>query len=235
MRVTVGGLSPSPRSEALLGSCWAISPGSALWRAAAACFRKGRFRPPTPPGRRCCTRAHEAMPQRAARVLGEEQGVGVVVEPREPEQVPLVGCSGRVVGEGVEQEVQIVEPLGERRRRLASGCDAWLMCLSGGCRRGRRADLGLERDRGLPEERPDLPQGRRKRLRGRNQLARRGPENLRKLVGAGESALRLLKRRRELLERRPDRVLFLRERAQNGVRRAHEPRQLRVAMPELRR
>ena len=181
---------------------------------------------------------HEAMPQRAARILGEEQGVGVVVEPREPEQVPLVGqpvrAVGRVVGEGIQEEVEVVEALRERRRRARERLGRLVDVLEGRLNRaGERPDLILKRASGLPEQRADLTQGRRQRLRRRNQLPRGRPENLCELVRAGESALRLLQGRRELLERRPDRVLLLRERAQNGVGRAHESRQLRIAMTEL--
>ena len=51
----------------------------------------------------------QAAAQRALGVLGEEDRVEVVVQPGEPEEVALLGRAGRVVGEHVEQRVEIGE------------------------------------------------------------------------------------------------------------------------------
>src|SRR4051794_9624597 len=51
----------------------------------------------------------EAAPDRPMRVGAREQRVAVVVDPRLPEEVALLGIAGRVVGDLVEQPVDDAE------------------------------------------------------------------------------------------------------------------------------
>ncbi len=178
---------------------------------------------------------HEAVPQRPAGVLGEEDRVGVVVEPAEPEQVALLRGPGRVVGERVEQPVELAEalrqPLGGLVERL-----------------GRLPDV-LERLLGGAREGPDLVAGSGRPCRGTGAGSGAAPGRAPAPPGAApatpgpsSSESRLLDasapRRRpqrpgQLLEGGADRGLLVREGAEHVVGGAHEAGQLGVAVAEL--
>ena len=118
--------------------------------------------------------------------------------------------------------------LGKRLRRLVDVLERLLR------QRGRRAGSGV-----LIGPVVSRKSGRTWRSAGASacadgiSLRDAGPSICAKRLALVQRALRLLQRRRELLERRPDRGLLLRERAEHGVRGAHEPRELRVALAEL--
>src|SRR4051812_12082626 len=110
---------------------------------------------------------HETLADRAVRVLGGEDRRREVVGPREPEQVALVLVAGRVVGELVEQAVEVLErrqQVGRGGREVAHRRPQLLDRRQRGAR--ERAQLVADDRRRGAQERPQLALGRAERAGG---------------------------------------------------------------------
>ena len=175
---------------------------------------------------------HQPARQRAVRVLEEGAVVGVVVQPRGPEQVALLAAR-RVERPGVEEPVQFAEGASRLLDRLAQRLGA----LAQVAQRladlaGERPDLVLDRAQALPSQalRGDL--ARRERLRRRDQRLGRRAKLLRQYLTALERRAGLGQRGGQLLQRLAQVRLLGRERREYLVLRRDEVRQAGIAAAE---
>src|SRR5919106_3630077 len=178
----------------------------------------------------------QAAAHRAQRVLAEEQRVGVVVQPGEPEQVTLLGGAGRVVGECVGELVELAEPVAERGGEVAERPGSLLgVPHRAADRTGEGPDLVAQRGDRVAQERARLAKRRTELPGGRDQVARGRAEHLGELLAARQCRAGSAQGAGQLRERRPDRVLLIGEGAQYAVGGLDELREAGVAAAELLR
>ena len=161
---------------------------------------------------------HEAVADRAVRVLGREHRRRQVVGPREPEQVALVGVAGRVVGERVEQVVEALERPREVRRDGGEVAQRRAQLLDGRQRGAReRAQLVADDRRRRAQERPHLRSvGPSARAAGRS-ASSVGPSSSASAFALAERGLRHLQRGRQLAQRLADRRVLAGEAGEDRV------------------
>src|SRR5207248_2740296 len=107
----------------------------------------------------------EAVPQRAAGVLSEEERVRVVVQPAEPEEEALLRRAGRVVGERVQSQVEVAEGVLETGRGIGQRLRSLLHVLERRLHSPReRPDLMVDRAQRVVEEGSRLAERRAERL-----------------------------------------------------------------------